>query len=110
MDSDCWQEHAVNVTLDSMEGALNWIWDLKTTVPRSETCTVEGVLKALADQHVRNLCRSCSLRGHIYNGRKWGIAEPLSPPLRSVLLLLLDSRLHQARKPTPTLSHSQCSI
>ena len=56
MDSDCWQEHAVNVTLDSMEGALNWIWDLKTTVPRSETCTVEGILKALADQHVSNLC------------------------------------------------------
>ncbi|KAJ7325717.1 Von Willebrand factor A [Desmophyllum pertusum] len=52
MDSDCWQEHAVNVTLDSMEGALNWIWDLKTTVPRSATCTVEGILKALADQHV----------------------------------------------------------
>jgi len=57
MDSDCWQEHAVNVTLDSMEGALNWIWDLKTTVPRSETCTVEGILKALADQHVSNLSR-----------------------------------------------------
>ena len=55
MDSDCWQEHAVNVTLDSMEGALDWIWDLKTTVPRSETCTVEGILKALADQHVSNL-------------------------------------------------------
>ena len=56
MDSDCWHEHAVNVTLDSMEGALNWIWDLKMTVPRSETCTVEGILKALADQHVSNLC------------------------------------------------------
>lgn len=54
MDSDCWQEHAVNVTLDSMERALNWIWDLKTTVPCSETCTVEGILKALADQHVSN--------------------------------------------------------
>ena len=58
MDSDCWQEHAVNVTLDSMEGALNWIWDLKITVPRSATCTVEGVIKALADQHVSNLCNS----------------------------------------------------
>ena len=57
MDSDCWQEHAVNVTLDSMEGALNWIWDLKMTVPRSETCTVEGILKALADQHVSYLCK-----------------------------------------------------
>ena len=55
MDSDCWQEHAVNITLDSMEGALNWIWDLKTTVPRSETCTVEGILKALADQHVSDI-------------------------------------------------------
>lgn len=52
MDSDCWQEHAVNVTLDSMEGALNWLWDLKTTVPRSATCTVEGILKGLADQHI----------------------------------------------------------
>ena len=52
MDADCWQEHAVNVTLDSMEGALNWIWDLKTTVPRSSTATVEGILKGLADQHV----------------------------------------------------------
>lgn len=52
MDADRWQEHAVNVTLDSMEGALNWIWDLKTTVPRSSTSTVEGILKALADQHV----------------------------------------------------------
>ena len=52
MDSDCWQEHAVNVTLDSMEGALNWLWDLKTTVTRSATCTVEGILKGLADQHV----------------------------------------------------------
>lgn len=54
MDADCWQEHAVNVTLDSMEGALNWIWDLKTTVPRSSTATVEGILKALADEHVSN--------------------------------------------------------
>jgi len=52
MDADHWQEHAVNVTLDSMEGALNWIWDLETTVPRSSTSTVEGILKALADQHV----------------------------------------------------------
>lgn len=59
MDSDCWQEHAVNVTLDSMEGALNWIWDLKTTVPRSETSTVEGILKALADQHVSTLSNLC---------------------------------------------------
>ena len=97
MDSDCWQEHAVNVTLDSMEGALNWIWDLKTTVPRSETCSVEGILKALADQHVSNLCEralscffsllycgkiicTCALTGHVYlvfnNGRKSGIPEP----------------------------------
>ena len=56
MDSDCWQEHAVNVTLDSMEGALNWLWDLKTTVPRTATCTVEGILNAMADQHVSHLC------------------------------------------------------
>ena len=42
----------MNVTLDSMEGALNWIWDLNKIVPRSATATVEGIIKALADQHV----------------------------------------------------------
>lgn len=52
MDAQCWQDHAVNVTLDSMEGALNWIWDLNKIVPRSTTATVEGIIKALADQHV----------------------------------------------------------
>lgn len=52
MDAQCWQDHAVNVTLDSMEGALNWIWDLNKIVPRSATATVEGIIKALADQHV----------------------------------------------------------
>ena len=52
MDTQCWQDHAVNVTLDSMEGALNWIWDLNKIVPRSTTATVEGIIKALADQHV----------------------------------------------------------
>lgn len=52
MDAQCWQDHAVNVTLDSMEGALNWIWDLNKIVSRSTTATVEGIIKALADQHV----------------------------------------------------------
>lgn len=52
MDAQCWQDHAVNVTLDSMEGALNWIWDLNKIVPRSATATVEGIIKALGDQHV----------------------------------------------------------
>ncbi|CAH3141058.1 unnamed protein product [Porites evermanni] len=52
MDAQCWQDHAVNVTLDSMEGALNWIWDLNKIVPRSATATVEGIIKALADQHI----------------------------------------------------------
>lgn len=52
MDAQCWQDHAVNVTLDSMEGALNWIWDLNKIVPRSATATVEGIIKALADQRV----------------------------------------------------------
>ena len=54
MDAQCWQDHAVNVTLDSMEGALNWIWDLNKIEPRSATATVEGIIKALADQHVSN--------------------------------------------------------
>ena len=102
MDSDCWQEHAVNITLDSMEGALNWIWDLKTTVPRSETCTVEGILKALADQHVGDICRISSrnycsavgaMKTMLINEIKWGIAEPWLvtrssiTALRSALLL-----------------------
>ena len=52
MDAQCWQDHAVNVTLDSMEGALNWIWDLNKIVPHSATATVEGIIKALADQNV----------------------------------------------------------
>jgi hypothetical protein len=50
-----WQEHAICVTLDSMEDALNWIWNLKTVVPRSVTCTVEAVTKAVTDQHVSRL-------------------------------------------------------
>ena len=52
MDVNCWQDHAISVTLDSMEGALNWIWDLKASESRSSTSTVEGVLKAVADEHV----------------------------------------------------------
>lgn len=53
MDVNCWQDHAISVTLDSMEGVLNWIWDLKASESRSSTSTVEGVLKAVADEHVR---------------------------------------------------------
>lgn len=52
MDVNCWQDHAISVTLDSMEGAMNWIWDLKASESRSSTSTVEGVLKAVADEHI----------------------------------------------------------
>ena len=49
---ECWEDHAINVTLDSMEGVLHWLWSLKRLVPRSSTCTVEAIQKAIADIHV----------------------------------------------------------
>jgi len=51
-DMQVWQDHAVSVTLESMEDALDWIWKLDKVVPRTSTCTVEAITKAISDQHV----------------------------------------------------------
>lgn len=54
-DVQSWQDHAVCVTLDSMEDALNWIWKQDKILPRSTTCTVEAMTKAINDQQVHYL-------------------------------------------------------
>lgn len=54
-DMKVWQEHAVCVTLESMEDGLDWIWKLEKIVPRTSTCTVEAITKAISDQHVSSI-------------------------------------------------------
>ncbi|KAK3738170.1 hypothetical protein QZH41_019678, partial [Actinostola sp. cb2023] len=40
------------LTTESMEDALDWLWKLHKVVPRTTTCTVEAITKAIGDQHV----------------------------------------------------------
>ena len=47
-----WQEKTVNVSTDSIQGALNWIHNLQLEEAHDVACTVEGLLKASNDDEV----------------------------------------------------------
>lgn len=42
----------VPVTHDTIQGAVDWLWDLDRLASVSKTATAEAVLKAMNDQHV----------------------------------------------------------
>jgi hypothetical protein len=43
----------VPVTHDTIQGAVDWLWDLDRLASVSKTATAEAVLKAMMDNHVR---------------------------------------------------------
>lgn len=42
----------VPVTHDTIQGAVDWLWELDRLASVSKTATAEAVLKAMTDQHV----------------------------------------------------------
>ena len=45
----------VPVTQDSLEGAVQWLWNLDRLAAVSDTATCEAVFKAMADTSVSDL-------------------------------------------------------
>ena len=45
-------DHAVPVTQESVEAAVEWLWSLDRLASVSRTATCEAVLKALQDKNV----------------------------------------------------------
>ena len=51
-DMQMYHPECVPVTHDTIQGAVDWLWDLDRLASVSKTATAEAVLKAMNDQHV----------------------------------------------------------
>lgn len=51
-DMQMYHPECVPVTHDTIQGAVDWLWELDRLASVSKTATAEAVLKAMTDQHV----------------------------------------------------------
>ena len=54
-DMQFYQQECVPVTHDTIQGAVDWLWNLDRLAPVSKTATCEAIIRAMTDQNV-----SCS--------------------------------------------------
>ena len=54
-DTECWQDGVTNITLESVDSALDWILEQPMKTDHSSSSTTEGLLKAMSDDDVRIL-------------------------------------------------------
>ena len=53
-DADCWQESVTNITLESVDSALDWVLEQPMKTNYSPSSTTEALLKAMSDDDVRS--------------------------------------------------------
>jgi len=51
-DADCWQESVTNITLESVDSALDWVLEQPMKTNYSPSSTTEALLKAMSDDDV----------------------------------------------------------
>ena len=52
-----WQRNSVNVSKDSVEGVLDWIYDFESQPAYGALCTTEALLEAAGDDQVHEVMR-----------------------------------------------------
>ena len=51
-DMQFYQPECVPVTHDTIQGAVDWLWNLDRLAPVSKTATCEAIIRAMTDQNV----------------------------------------------------------
>ena len=51
-DADCWQENVTNITLESIDSALDWVLEQPMKTSHSLSSTTEALWKAMSDDDV----------------------------------------------------------